>query len=114
MSLLLSNNNVATPGIRRRTLSSRVEIGTVTLTFVIIALALAVSLFYLAHANRTATRGYALKKLEIEKNTLHTQSEIWQQQISVAKSLATIKNSEVIENMRPVKSPIYINSENLD
>lgn len=111
MSLILSEDRKATPGIRRRTLSSRIEIGTVTLTFVIIALALIVSLFYLAHANRTATRGYALKKLELEKNSLLTEKEIWEQRISEAKSLTTIKNSETVKNMLPIKNPTYIKIE---
>ena len=74
-----------------------------TLTFVILALALVVSLIYLAHANRTATRGYALKKLEIEKNQLQTQAEIWEQKVSEAESLNTITASPTVKGMQPVK-----------
>ena len=76
-----------------------------------IFLALAVSLLYLAHANRTATRGYALKKLEIEKNQIQTQMEIWNQQISEAESLGSIKNSGVLEDMKKVRDPIYLQAE---
>ncbi|MFH1375486.1 MAG: hypothetical protein ABIH35_02340 [Patescibacteria group bacterium] len=113
MNLILSHHRNSKPGIRRRTLSSRVEVGTFTLMVVVIALALAVSLVYLAHANRTATRGYALKKLEIEKNTLQTQMEIWDQQVSEAKSLEAIKESGILEQMQPVSEAQYIKTETL-
>ncbi len=110
MNLILSPHREAKPGIRRRTLSARVEVGTFSLMVVVIFLALAVSLLYLAHANRTATRGYALKKLEIEKNALQTDMEIWEHQVSEAKSLGAIKESGIFEKMRPVKNPTYLNS----
>lgn len=106
--LLLTKDNDFAPGIRRRTLSARVEIGALTLTFVVITLALVVSLIYLAHANRVATRGYVLKKLELEKNELVTEQEIWQQKVSEAKSLGAIKSSSVVENMRRVRESIYV------
>jgi len=112
MNLTLSSDRNISAGVRRRTLSSRVEIGTVTLTFVVIALALAVGLIYLTHANRTATRGYILKKLEIEKNDLQTQTEIWQQRVSEAKSLEAIKKSAVVGLMQQVSNPIYVRTKN--
>lgn len=108
MNLLLSPHREAKPGIRRRTLSSKIEIGTFSLMVVAIFLALSVSLLYLAHANRTATRGYAIKKLEIEKNALRTETEIWEQQVSEAKSLEAIKNSGVLEKMERVKQSIFL------
>jgi hypothetical protein len=111
LSLILTNNRSLAPGIRRRTLSSRVQIGTVTLTFVIIALALAVSLIYLAHANRTATRGYIIRRLETEKNVIQTQNEIWEQKVSEAKSLGAIKNSKIVAEMKPVREANYIRAE---
>jgi hypothetical protein len=114
LNLILSNSREAKPGIRRRTLSAKIEIGTFALMVVMIFLALSVSLLYLAHANRTATRGYALKKLEIEKNQLQTQMEIWNQQISEAESLGAIKNSGVLEEMGKVKNPIYLQADVLN
>ncbi|MCK5471988.1 hypothetical protein KAI54_02260 [Candidatus Gracilibacteria bacterium] len=111
MNLLLSPHREAKPGIRRRTLSSRVEIGTFSLMVVVVFLALSISLLYLAHANRTATRGYAIKKLEIEKNTLRTEIEILGQQVSEAKSLEAIKNSGVLEKMERVKQPIFLRTD---
>ena len=111
MNLLLSPHREAKPGIRRRTLSSRVEIGTFSLMVVVVFLALSISLLYLAHANRTATRGYAIKKLEIEKNALRTEIEILGQQVSEAKSLEAIKNSGVLEKMERVKQPIFLRTD---
>jgi len=83
----------------------------VSLTFVVLGLALVVSLVYLAHANRVATRGYVLKSLEIEKSNLITESEIWKQQVSEAKSLAVIKNSPVVQEMREVDGARYIRAD---
>ncbi|MFH0833767.1 MAG: hypothetical protein V2A63_00030 [Patescibacteria group bacterium] len=111
MNLILSNSREARPGIRKRTLSNRIEVGTFSLMVVAILLALAVSLIYLAHANRTATRGYALKTLEIEKNNLRTQSEIWEQKVSEAKSLTEIEKSGVLKEMIDVKDPIYLKAK---
>ena len=75
---------------------------------VVVFLALSISLLYLAHANRTATRGYAIKKLEIEKNALRTETEIWEQQVNEAKSLEAIKNSGILKKMERVKQPIFL------
>jgi hypothetical protein len=108
LNLILSNSRDVKPGIRRRTLSSRIEIGTFSLMIVAVLLALAISLLYLAHANRTATRGYAIKKLEIEKNELTTDLEIWDQQVSEARALETIKNSPVVRGMVSVRNPEYV------
>jgi hypothetical protein len=82
--------------------------GTFSLMVVVILLALSVSLLYLAHANRTATRGYALKKLEIEKNSLRTDLEIWESRVSAARSLSAIEESEILRKMERVKNPIYL------
>ena len=81
---------------------------------VAVLLALAVSLLYLAHANRTATRGYAIKKLEIEKNEIITDLEIWDQQVSEARALKTIKNSPAVSGMVNVRSPKYIRADLLE
>ena len=114
MNLILPSHHETKPGIRRRTLSSRVEMGTFSLMVVVVFLALSVSLLYLAHANRTATRGYAIKKLEIEKNTLQTKIEILGQQVSEAKSLEAIKNSGVLEKMERVKQPIFLQANSTE
>ncbi len=111
MNLILSNSREAKPGVRRRTLSSKIEVGNFSLMVVMIFLALAISLLYLAHANRTATRGYALKTLEIEKNQLQTQTEIWEQRVSEARSLKALQNSGVLEKMVNVENPKYIYAE---
>lgn len=111
MSLTLTQGRTATLGVRRRTLSARVELGATSLLFVVVALALVVSLIYLAHANRVATRGYVIKRLEAEKSAIVTTNEIWRQQVSEAKSLATLKASAPVQDMVPVRDVTYINPE---
>ena len=108
---MLSNSRKIKSGVRRRTLSSKIEMGTFSLMVVVILLALLVSLLYLAHANRTATRGYVLKKLEIEKNSLRTDMEIWESRVSAARSLNAIEDSEVLRKMERVKEPIYLRAD---
>lgn len=108
MAITLTPGSATPLGTRRRTLSQRVELGATTLTFAVLALAVVISLIYLAHANRTATRGYVIKKLEVEKNALVTQKEIWQQQVNEAKSLATIEKSEVARGMQPVSDAVWV------
>jgi hypothetical protein len=83
----------------------------VSLVFVVGLLALVVTLIYLAHANRVATRGYVIKKLETEKVTITTENEIWRQQVSEAKSLETIRNSSALEKMVRVKNATYLRTE---
>lgn len=100
-------------GTRRRTLEQEVRLGAVSLTVVVTLLALVVSLIYLAHANRVATRGYAIKKLEIEKTQLVTQNEIWRQQVSEAKSLTALRSSEAVSKMTPVKNAVYIKTTSI-
>jgi hypothetical protein len=111
MNLFLSNSRKIQPGVRRRTLSSKIEMGTFSLMVVVILLALSVSLLYLAHANRTATRGYILKKLEMEKNSLRTDMEIWEARVSEARSLSAIEESEILHGMEKVKKPIYLKAD---
>lgn len=112
LALTLTNSSELTPGVRRRTLQEEVRLGAVSLTVVVVLLALVISLIYLAHANRVATRGYAIKKLEIEKTNLITENEIWRQQVSEAKSLATIQSSGIVKKMVPVKDATYIKVTN--
>lgn len=108
MALTLTTDSFTAPGVRRRTLSTEIRLGAVSLTVVVTLLALVVSLIYLAHANRVATRGYSIKKLEIEKTNLITDNEIWRQQVSEAKSLATVGDSPVVKKMTAVRDATYV------
>lgn len=108
---LTSDSRIATHGLRRRTLSQQIEIGAVTLTFVVVLLACVVSLIYLAHANRVATRGYIIKKLEMEKTELVTENEIWRQQVSEAKSLTAVQTSDAVTRMAKIKDATYLRTD---
>ena len=84
---------------RRRTLSAQVRMGTTSLIVVVGLLAVVISLIYLAHANRVATRGYAIKKLEQDRRMVVTDLEIWQQMVAEAKSMASLKASPAVQKM---------------
>ena len=77
MSAALYLNNNPISNVRKNTLSHKVEVGVNALVFVIIALVAFISLAYLANSNRNATKGYALKNLEIERTQLLTENEVW-------------------------------------
>lgn len=108
MNFLVTSDLESRPGVRRRTLSQQIRVGSVSLATVVILLTLAVTLIYLAHANRVATRGYVIKKLEAERRDGVTALEIWRQQVAESKSIERLADSPEIAKMVPVKNPVFI------
>ena len=108
--------SVDSPGIHRRhlrkhTLSQKVRIGTITLTFTLISLMAILSLAQMFHANEISTRGYALRELENQKDELSIQNKILRQQVTAAESLLSIQSSEVVKAMVPVTNPIVLKGD---
>lgn len=69
------------------------------------------SLLYLMHFTDIHTKGYTLKKLEIERQELRNQQEIKIMNVAKVRSLARIKESEAVARMVPLKNPIYLKSD---
>lgn len=101
------------PGIKvqKRTLSHKVEVGLNSLVVVIIALVGLISLAYLANANHNATKGYALKTLEIKRSHLLTENEIWNMEIAKVQSLESIQNDPKIRSMVKTDQPMFIRGD---
>ena len=97
--------------VRRKTLSQKVEVGVTSLMFVMVALIAIISLVYLAHSNQNATKGYALKNLEVERTRLLTENEVWDMQIAQVKSLQAIQNDPKILSMRKADQPMYVRGD---
>lgn len=97
--------------IQKKPLSKKVEIGINSLSFVIVILIAIISLAYLVNANKNATKGYALKTLEVKRTQLLTENEIWDMQIAKAQSLATIQNDPRIKKMVQVEKPLFIRGD---
>lgn len=103
--LFASHNRVLQ---RKQTLSQRVEASISSLLFVIITLICLLSLAYLAHANKNATKGYALKNMELKRSNLLIQNEVWDMQIAKAQSLEVLQNDPKILAMTKADKPLFI------
>lgn len=107
-SMLIVHGRKNKPGIRKQTLSQKVEIGINALVFSTITIICIVSLFYLAHSNKVATKGYELKNLKEERTMLITENEIWNMKIARSRALEKIKDDPIIAQMNKVSQPKYI------
>ena len=96
MSSALFIESKYSENVRKRTLSQKIEFGMTSLTFFTIILVAIISLVYLAHANSNATKGYALKNLELKRSQLLTENEVWDMQIAQVKSLQALQNDPKI------------------
>lgn len=103
-----SNNSI---NVRKRTLSQRVEVGMASLLFTTIILLSIISLVYLAHANRNATKGYALKNLELRRSRLLTENEVWDMQIARVKALDNIQSDPKVLSMLKADKPMFIRGD---
>lgn len=103
--------NKTSDHVRKKTLSQKVEVGMTSLVFVTIILVAVISLVYLAHANRNATKGYALKSLELRRSRLLTENEVWDMQIAEVKSLNSIQSDPKVTSMVKADSPKFIRGD---
>ena len=109
MSSLLLESNASF--VRRKPLSQKVEIGITSLLFVTIVLVGMIALVYLAHSNQNATKGYALKSLELERSKLLMENEVWDMQIAKVKSLESLQNDPKIRSMVRADKPQFIRGD---
>ena len=69
------------------------------------------ALAFLAHNNRTATKGYELKMLRDSRAELLQKSEVLSMQIADLQSLVALENDETIRQMVKVEEPRYIRGD---
>ena len=110
-SMLIVNGRHNKKGIRKKTLSQKVEVGINALVFSTITIVCVVSLFYLAHSNKVATKGYELKGLQEERSMLITENEVWNMKIARSQAIEKIKTDPVIASMQEVNQPQYIRTD---
>jgi len=111
MSSALFIDSKYSENVRKRTLSQKIEFGMTSLTFFTIILVAIISLVYLAHANRNATKGYALKNLELKRSQLITENEVWDMQIAQIKSLQALQNDPKIRTMVKADQPLFVRGD---
>jgi len=103
--------NKTSEHVRKKTLSQKIEVGMTSLIFVTIILVAIISLVYLAHANRNATKGYALKNLELRRSHLLTENEVWDMQIAQVKSLNSIQSDPKVTSMVKADQPKFVRGD---
>ena len=111
MSAALFIEKKAADSMRKRTLSQKIEVGMNSLVFVTIALVILISLGYLAHSNSNATKGYALKNLELRRSRLMTENEVWDMQIAEVKALQNIQSDPEIASMVKADQPQFVRGD---
>lgn len=104
-------DNPAKKRIRKKTLSERVEAGLTAMLFVMTTVICLLSLLYLSHANRVATKGHILKTLRDERANLITKNEVLDMKIADLQSLETLENDPVIASMVNAEKPKYIRGD---
>lgn len=69
------------------------------------------SFFYLIKFTEIHTKGYQLRKLEIEKNKLLTNQEVKRTDIANLRSLQAVRESAIVNAMVPAKNPIFVKQD---
>ena len=111
MATALSSIESKTYDVRRKTLSHKIEVGMNSLAFLIIAFVAIISFIFLIHSNKNATKGYALKNLEVKRSQLMTENEVWDMQIAQVKSLQAIQSDPKILSMVKADQPQFVRGD---
>ena len=65
-------------------------------------------LYYVWILNVNATKGYNIRKLEIEKKQLLMEKELLDVKVAELESLSTILSDDDLQNMQKIKDPKYL------
>lgn len=69
------------------------------------------SFFYLVKFTEIHTKGYQLRKLEIERDQLKNTQEFQSTNIAKLKSLASIRSSDIAMRMVPMQKPVFLRED---
>src|SRR6056297_2001329 len=106
--VLITRSSSTVKGVKKTTLSRKVEVGQNSLIVILMVMVGLVALLYLIHSNQSATKGYAIKVLDQEYEDLVRKSEVWNMRNARAKSMHSIMESDTIGAMRGVDELEYI------
>jgi hypothetical protein len=65
----------------------------------------------LAYSNQNATKGYALKNLEMERTQLLTENEVWDMEIARVQALSNIQNDPKVLSMVKTDQPMFVRGD---
>ena len=99
------------PTAPKRPLSERVELGVGAFLFITVAIICLLSLLFLSHSNRVATKGYELKQLQVKRADLMRDNEVLSMQIADLQALDALENDATIRLMVKVDRPQYIRTD---
>jgi len=97
--------------ITKKTLSQRVEVGITAVLFVMLVVICLLSLLFLSHTNRVATKGHRIVALRNERNNLLIENEILGMQIADLQSLRNLENDPQILKMINAEKPKFIRGD---
>jgi len=97
--------------MRKRPLSERVELGIGAFTFITVTIICVLSLVFLSHSNRVATKGYELKILQDKRQDLLRKNEVLSMQIADLQTLESLANDNTIRTMVKAERPKYIRTD---
>ena len=77
----------------------KMQFGPATLVGLLVVVGIALSMLYLLHFNQVATKGYDLKRLEVDRQHLMDQNQLSNMNIDRVKSMPTILASGRLQRM---------------
>ncbi len=78
----------------------KLKFDTKTLILGMVGVAILMTVSALVHTNQSATKGYDLRRLEADRQTLMNKTDIQNTQLAQVQSMRTIMNSDVVGKMR--------------
>lgn len=89
----------------------QLQFGPMTLIVGLIFVAVAMSMLYLMHFNQVATKGYDLKRLEVDRQQLMDQNQMSNMNIDKVKSLDAITGSARIQRMVKANNVSFVRGD---
>ncbi len=86
---------------------ARVQAGPISVSFMLIALVVLLSLLYLNQVSKSSTLNYRLSTLEAKRNSLQAEKEQLRIDAARLQSIAEARNSQVAQAMTPVQNVSY-------
>ena len=98
-SVLITKTRHNKKRVRRRTLSQKVQMGSVSLIVILSVIIGFVSLFYLAHNNSQANKGNDFTNLRVKRKEIIYNIEEWERKISEVQTIDNLVESKYVADM---------------
>lgn len=92
----------------KKEFSPTIHITQATIIAILCLFITVVASLHLLHSNKSATKAYVIRKLEIQKADLATKNQVLRMQTARANSLPRLSDNAVTRNMVEVTSPSFL------